>query len=608
VTLIELFAWMTDQLVYRLNRVPDRNYVKFLELLGVQLFPPTPARGELTFWLSAPRPDAILAPERTQVSSRRVEGEDPVVFTTDRELAIAPCSVAVLASANPRGETRRQPLLDDPDTSVFCFSRIPEPGDVFLVGLSNAVPSCVVTLRIDAHIEGIGVDPANPPLVWEAWTGAEWEPCELERDDTGGLNRAGDVVLHVPDGHERTLVSGDSAGWIRCRVRPVEEGQPFYSASPELTRLEAFTVGGRVPATHAQVVVGELLGLSDGAPGQRFTLELRPVVPQDEPRVLEVITDEGREEWEEVTTFADSGPESRHFVLDQVAGELQLGPAVREPDGTLRRFGAVPPKDSLLRLRSYLTGGGPRGNVAKGVLTVLRKPIPYVTSVENRRPAAGGVDGEDVENAKLRGPLTLRTGDRAVTADDYEQLAREAAPEVARVAAVGAEGETEAGGVRVLVVPAVPDTGTRIRLEQLVPNDETLQRIARHLDSRRVIGVRISVEPPLYFGVTVVARLAAALGADAARVQRDSLRALNGYFDPLRGGPNGGGWPFGRDVLSGEVYALLQNVRGVETVEDVRVFPADPTSGVRAAQVDRIELPRYALAFSYEHRVLVEAL
>jgi predicted phage baseplate assembly protein len=41
VTLIELFAWMTDQLVYRLNRVPDRQYVTFLDLLGVQLFPPT---------------------------------------------------------------------------------------------------------------------------------------------------------------------------------------------------------------------------------------------------------------------------------------------------------------------------------------------------------------------------------------------------------------------------------------------------------------------------------------------------------------------------------------------------------------------------------------
>src|SRR3954465_682590 len=67
VTLIEAFAQMVDQLVYRLNRVPDRHYVKFLELIGVRLFPPTAARGTATFWLSAAQPATVLArpePER----------------------------------------------------------------------------------------------------------------------------------------------------------------------------------------------------------------------------------------------------------------------------------------------------------------------------------------------------------------------------------------------------------------------------------------------------------------------------------------------------------------------------------------------------------------
>ena len=40
VTLIEAFAQMVDQLIYRLNRVPDLNYVKFLEMIGVELRPP----------------------------------------------------------------------------------------------------------------------------------------------------------------------------------------------------------------------------------------------------------------------------------------------------------------------------------------------------------------------------------------------------------------------------------------------------------------------------------------------------------------------------------------------------------------------------------------
>ena len=42
VTLIETFAYMVDQLIYRVNRVPDRMYLKFLDLLGVRLSRPPP--------------------------------------------------------------------------------------------------------------------------------------------------------------------------------------------------------------------------------------------------------------------------------------------------------------------------------------------------------------------------------------------------------------------------------------------------------------------------------------------------------------------------------------------------------------------------------------
>ena len=78
------------------------------------------------------------------------------------------------------------------------FDATPKPGDAFIIGLSEPVPSCAVLMRFDCSIEGVGVDPRNPPLVWEAWDGDAWVPCELDRDETGGLNRPGDVVIHVP--------------------------------------------------------------------------------------------------------------------------------------------------------------------------------------------------------------------------------------------------------------------------------------------------------------------------------------------------------------------------------------------------------------------------
>jgi predicted phage baseplate assembly protein len=606
VTMIELFAWMTDQVLYRLNRVPDKNYVKFLELIGVRLFPPTAARTSITFWLSAPRPDVLTIPAGTEVSTEQIGDDEAIVFATEQDFPIVPCALDRVASTIVEGQVRSHAGVFESRESFYCFDAVPKPGDTLLFGLSDAVRSCAIVLRLDCDIEGHGVDPHNPPLAWEAWVGDDWAPCELERDETGGLNRAGDVVVHVPAAHEASLIANQRAGWVRCRVVESEEGQPAYRTSPRIKDASAFTIGGSADAVHAETIVGETLGVSEGVSGQRFELERRPVVAGDVPHVLEVAGEGGWEEWREVSTFA--GVRSRHkrFVLDAVSGEVVLGPAVRLTDGSLQRFGAVPPKGAVLRLASYRTGGGRRGNVARGALTVLKASIPFVAAVENRHPARGGVDGEDIESAKVRGPMALRTGNRAVTVEDYEQLAREAAPEVARVRCVAAGDGAEPSAVRVLVVPAVDGARSRVRFEQLVPTEEAVEKIARYLDERRVLGARVSIEPPVYQGVTVVAKLRARLRADPARLQSAALEALYSYLGPLTGGPDGTGWPFGRTVILGEIYAVLQGLRGMELVEDLRLFAADATTGERGKQVNRIEIPPHALVFPYEHRVALE--
>jgi hypothetical protein len=114
------------------------------------------------------------------------------------------------------------------------------------------------------------------------------------------------------------------------------------------------------------------------------------------------------------------------------------------------------------------------------------------------------------------------------------------------------------------------------------------------------------VEPPVYRGVTVVAKLRPRPGANAARLQGDALDALYHYFHPISGGPDGSGWPFGRPVHVGEVYSVLQGLRGTELVEDARLFGADPVSGQRGQAVQRLVIEPHALVFSYEHQVLVE--
>ena len=607
VTLIETFAWMTDQLLYRMNRVPERNYIKFLELIGVRLFPPTAARAAITFWLAGPQPTTVHIRPGTEVATLRTDTDEAIVFTTLGDLAIVPCSLSRVGStiAGDR-QVRDHTEALEAKTAFYCFDKTPKPDDVLLIGLSDAVPSCAVTLRFQCDIEGVGVDPENPPLVWEAWDGYGWTACEVDRDGTGGLNRDGDLILHLPKSHTVSVIEQQRAGWIRARVLKPEPEQPTYSASPTIKGLVAFTSGGTAEAVNAELIENELLGASEGVPGQHFALKHRPVVPGGAGAILEVSSADGWQEWTQVQDFFDSKPEDHHFVLDAVGGEVQLGPGVREPDGALRNYGAVPAKGTRLRLRSYLIGGGSRGNVARNTITVLKSSIPYVSRVQNRRAAEGGVDGEDIENAKVRGPIVLRTRDRAVTMEDYEQLAREAAPEVARVRCVTAGDGADAGGVRILVVPAAGSADRRLRFEQLVPAEGTLQRISRRLDQARLIGTRIVIEPPVYRGVTVVAKLRPRASANPARLQNDALDALYRYFHAIIGGPDGNGWPFGRPVHVGEVYSVLQGLRGTELVEDARLFGADPVTGQRGQAVQRLVIEPHALVFSYEHQVMVE--
>ncbi|MYU19207.1 putative baseplate assembly protein, partial [Streptomyces sp. SID8361] len=159
---------------------------------------------------------------------------------------------------------------------------------------------------------------------------------------------------------------------------------------------------------------------------------------------------------------------------------------------------------------------------------------------------------------------------------------------------------------RLLVVPAGRDDERgRIRFEELIPPPDTLAMISAYLDERRPIGTRLSVGPPYYQGVTVVASVQAGRGVAVERLREAALTALYGYFNPLTGGPEGQGWPFGRPVHSGEVFAVLQRVPGVDLVEDVRLFPADPVTGQRAEATTKIELDRHALVFSYEHQLRV---
>src|SRR5215216_5672656 len=139
IALIELFAWMTDLMLYRVNQVPDKMYIKFLELIGVRLEAPRAARAPVTFYLSAAQPTDIAIPEGTEVATVRTEISQAIIFSTENELLIRTPSVlgAFTRRAAP-GEngsaawtTHDVKKLSNASVRVPVFSPEPVPGDAF---------------------------------------------------------------------------------------------------------------------------------------------------------------------------------------------------------------------------------------------------------------------------------------------------------------------------------------------------------------------------------------------------------------------------------------------------------------------------------------------
>jgi len=370
-----------------------------------------------------------------------------------------------------------------------------------------------------------------------------------------------------------------------------------------------------------------MLGRSNGTPGQRFQLTQHPVVPTTKPMVVEVARGTDASEWDEdqdgpyweewirKDSFAETvdGPDTaantKIFTLDEASGIVQFGPAVRDALGNIVPHGSIPPEGHLIRVPNYLAGGGSVGNVAAGAIHIVKSSIPFVDGVENRRPAEGGVDGETVDNAKLRGPTLIRTRGRAVTARDYEEIAQRAAPEIGRVHCVDATASDEPNVVRVLVVPATKAEDGLFRFEQLRPLDETLQRIAADIDSRRCVGARVVIEPPDYVPVDVIVRYERVPTADPDETDGLIRRALGLRFNPIEAGPTGsGGWPFGRSPHVGDVYNALAPIRQIRMVDDVRLAAYDLERRRPGPASDRIELGPTQLVYLHEVQLAVDGV
>jgi predicted phage baseplate assembly protein len=596
ITLLQLFSWLTELQLYELNRVPERSYIKFLQLLGMELRPAQPAEADLTFAPRANAPQQTI-PARTRVAAAPPDGGAPIVFETTRALSMVRLPLADVQVFDSGAYTTVSAANAAPGTTFRPLGWQPQVGNALYLGFAQTNPVTPepwfpdewrlrVFLPAAAQAgrpqdAGEAEQPPAPPvrLVWEylpTENAPAWRRLEVFEDTTAALTREGYMSIQGPETVAEMIVGSvaEPRFWVRCRL---EGGSYPGGRAPELDILRPNTV----PAESLSTVREELVGVSEGHPDQVFQLRRTPVVADS----LELVVSVGGEEerWTRVDDLLGSGPDDPHFVLNQNSGEIRVGN---------REHGRIPDAGAELLALEYRFGGGRTGNVPAGAINAPLDALPGVESVINERAAVGGSDEQGVEDLKARAPSVLRHRNRAVTPEDFTALAEEAGG-VAKAKAIALAhpdhpGVEVPGAVTVVVVPDTADTPPE-------PSGELIRHVGRRLNRHRLLTTELFVKGPEYRSISVQARVAMEPYAAAGAVEQAVIGAIDSFLDPL-------GWEFGADLYPTSLYSEMLRAEGVSAVLNLTVFVG------RAEQElsQPVVLPPDGLLYGGEHEIVVE--
>jgi predicted phage baseplate assembly protein len=584
ITILELFAHLSDTYTYQLDTVTDEHRRKYLDLLGEQQRPPEPATVQLSFdapegggGVTVPAGTALTVIDDADVAKR---------FETADDLVLTDASIERVVTDHREGRTDHTQANEKEGMYYRAFGSEAEPPNALYLGFDGDPFGDTerLALTVDFHDEDL------PPLAehgherpqfypsvnvrWEYCTdyanahrSDAWRPLSVTRDGTYAFYRSGRVTLARPDGWapedwetaEHGVV-GQEPGpcWLRCRV--LEGG---YEIPPQFDSIRL----NIVEVSHQSTVVDETLERANpdepsALTEQRYEFTNAPVIDAD-------IAVDGQD-WTEVDDFDASGPTDRHYVLDRGAGEVRFGDGIR---------GEMPRPDATVLAREYSFGGGREGNVPASSTWRFVDPGTELAdgvalgdiTVTAESAGQGGTDGESLDRAFRRAKRDLRTPYRAVTESDYRYVAthtpglRVGRATVLVEERAGLDYDESPVGVTVVVVPYAPPGQSRPE-----PSAGFLDAVERHLDKYRLLTDRVSVEEPRYVDLSFDVEVQTSTWVPESRIRRTVESAIEEYINPIHGF-EGDGWPFGRPLYTDELTEVLERVEFVDNVRDLSV-------------------------------------
>jgi hypothetical protein len=496
-----------------------------------------------------------------------------------------------------------------PRSPFAPFVPVADPTPAVQFGFTKKLPIGLVSLFVTAIPEESpeGDAPSGvSPFVWEYYGRDGWTELTVA-DESAGFARTGVLQFIGPSDGMKLDGLGGELYRVRARLKPGNAIDPL--------KLAGLWLNG-VWARQGESVANDTVGISNGNPLQTFVFPPQRI-PVMTGEIIEVREWTGRGDdwqtavigaapeqlrfevdprdgktttavwvrWESRLHLLSSGPTDRHYAIERASGIVRFGAPP---------FGMIPPAGARI-VASYTSGGGLAGNVPEHTITELRSGVGYVESVTNPLPAAGGTATEAGDEGRDRSTARFAHRNRAVSASDYEWMAREASPEVARVrclAIEGPPGRPLPGWVTVLVMPHSTDAAPS-------PTPELTRRVLDRLRSYAPAGVasRIRVIPPVYVVIGVNAEIVLREVDDVARVEALVRNALGAFLHPVTGGPSGHGFAFGEHVYLSDVAALVEGIDGVDYVRRLQLY-ADG-----AMQGDLARLTSGALPTAGDHNL-----
>ena len=645
VTILQLFAFMVDNLTYLCNQVPDRNRVKFLNLLGIPMQAPQAASGLVTFDNSRGALQTATLPAQLPVFAGATG------FVTSDGLNVLPVETMVFMrqalsqadqAAAQQTYTQLYAAQGSPATTFQFYQTVTFDDPVSAPNLPvatlsdgsivdralwialltravdvnnnqqvlNAIGGSTVTLGIvpvppseAVMLPATTVAPANSTLIYEVSTGQTVASAPVYQ-----------TLNSIPSGNPLTtptlvqLTLPNAASMGIWNLGPLEDGVGDYPPSLQ----DQTDIAGRVIAWIRVRLPLPADGQGPTAAVASFNwLGINATKVTQQVQVSSEIVGTGTGEPDQSYTLINT-PVLTATVQITVNGvawtqtdDLLAAPSEIESATGSQVFtvdsasgdiafgtglqGARPSAGAAI-VASYYYGGGVAGNV--GIAAINSSPqLPAGFQVSNPLPTTGGTAGETPAAAELRIPLYLQNAGRAVSAEDFSEIVQTTPGiDLGRVEILPLyqpdTGVSTPGAVTVLVIPNDPTAP-----QGPVPDGAFLQSVCNYLEPRRLLTTEVHVVGPDYQDLSVSVGFDIIAGKDVATVTQAINAAIANYLSPTEGGPSGTGWPLGKNVIPGELLAQAARVDGISDIEGVSMWDGS-NNPIATLQIANIQLPR----------------